>query len=119
MNRSSDVHGAGYCIGVDIGGTFTDAVIVERDGVISSGKASSTPHDFSIGFFRAIGAGAETLGIAEHDLLAATTKIAHGTTIGINALVTGTVATGGTHSFNVTDEVAASDVEDIAVVISE
>ena len=33
--------------------------------------------------------------------------------------VTGTVATGGTHSFNVTDEVAASDVEDIAVVISE
>ena len=93
MNGSSVGHGAGYCIGVDIGGTFTDAVIVAPDGTISSGKASSTPHDFSVGFFRAIAAGAETLGVAEHDLLAATTKIAHGTTIGINALVTGTVAT--------------------------
>src|SRR6185503_20402138 len=51
----------GYCVGVDIGGTFTDAVIVSPDGAIASGKASSTPHDFSIGFFRAIAAGAESL----------------------------------------------------------
>jgi N-methylhydantoinase A len=83
----------GYCVGVDIGGTFTDAVIVSPDGAIASGKASSTPHDFSIGFFRAIAAGAESLGLDENELLAATTKLAHGTTIGINALVTGTVST--------------------------
>ena len=83
----------GYCIGVDIGGTFTDAVIVAPDGAISSGKASSTPHDFSIGFFRAIAAGAESIGLGESELLAASTKLAHGTTIGINALVTGTVST--------------------------
>jgi alkylation response protein AidB-like acyl-CoA dehydrogenase len=110
VNGSSDVHGAGYCIGVDIGGTFTDAVIVAPDGVISSGKASSTPHDFSIGFFRAIGAGAETLGIAEYDLLAATTKIAHGTTIGINALVTGTRRTG----IALTEPSGGSDLQGIS-----
>jgi len=93
MVESSRATPTGYCIGVDIGGTFTDAVIVAPDGTISAGKASSTPHDFSIGFFRAIAAGAESLGLGERDLLAATTKIAHGTTIGINALVTGTVCT--------------------------
>jgi N-methylhydantoinase A len=91
--ESGNGHGAGYCIGVDIGGTFTDAVIVAPDGVISTGKASSTPHDFSVGFFRAIAAAAESVGIGERALLEATTKIAHGTTIGINALVTGTVST--------------------------
>jgi N-methylhydantoinase A len=93
MSESSHPTSVGYSIGVDIGGTFTDAVIVAPDGAISSGKASSTPHDFSIGFFRAIAAGAETLGLSEGELLNAATKIAHGTTIGINALVTGTVST--------------------------
>src|SRR5688500_7357472 len=93
MVESDGGNGAGYCVGVDIGGTFTDAVIVAPDGSIASGKASSTPHDFSIGFFRAIAAGAESLGLDENALLAATTKLAHGTTIGINALVTGTVST--------------------------
>ena len=93
MIETGGAAAAGYCIGVDIGGTFTDAVIVAPEGAISAGKASSTPHDFSIGFFRAIAAGAESLGLGERDLLTATHKIAHGTTIGINALVTGTVCT--------------------------
>ena len=37
------------------------------------GKASSTPHDFSIGFFDAIAAAAESLGLELRELLAATT----------------------------------------------
>jgi N-methylhydantoinase A len=83
----------GYVIGVDIGGTFTDAVVVAGDGQMVLGKASTTPEDFSVGFFRAVAAAAEKLGRSEHELLGATTKLAHGTTIGINALVTGNVAT--------------------------
>ena len=43
-----------YSIGTDIGGTFTDCVVVDDDGAITTGKAPSTPPNFSIGFFDAI-----------------------------------------------------------------
>jgi N-methylhydantoinase A len=79
-------------VGVDIGGTFTDAVVVGPDGSIATGKVSTTPEDFSIGFFGAVAAAAESLGLSESALLRSTTKLAHGTTVGINALVTGSVA---------------------------
>jgi N-methylhydantoinase A len=52
------------------------------------GKVSSTPDDFSVGFFQSIAAAASALGLDERSLLHSATKIAHGTTAGINALVT-------------------------------
>ncbi len=36
-----------YRLGVDIGGTFTDIVILAPDGTIYSKKVSSTPDDYS------------------------------------------------------------------------
>ncbi len=39
---------------VDVGGTFTDAFIVDDDGDWMLGKAPSTPHDASQGFLAAI-----------------------------------------------------------------
>ena len=82
----------GYRIGVDIGGTFTDAVIAAPDGSLVVGKVSTTPPDFATGFFAAIDAAAATLGLDTRSLLARTRTLAHGTTVGINALVTGDVA---------------------------
>ncbi|MCU1429951.1 MAG: hydantoinase/oxoprolinase family protein [Actinomycetia bacterium] len=82
----------GYSIGVDIGGTFTDCLVVARDGTTTVGKVSSTPSDLSVGFFGSIAAAAEQIGLDERSLLSATTKLAHGTTAGINAIVTGTGA---------------------------
>jgi len=82
----------GYAVGVDIGGTFTDAVVVAADGALALGKASTTPADLSLGFFRSIEAAAAELGLSIEALLARTTKLAHGTTVGINAIVTGRVA---------------------------
>lgn len=82
----------GWVIGVDIGGTFTDAVVVAPDGAVVLGKASTTPEDFSVGFFRSIEAAAGQLGLPIGALFERTTKLAHGTTIGINAIVTGRVA---------------------------
>jgi N-methylhydantoinase A len=79
-------------VGVDIGGTFTDAVVVAPDGSITTGKVSTTPEDFSIGFFGSVAAAAASMGLSEGELLGATAKLAHGTTVGINALVTGAVA---------------------------
>ena len=38
-----------YIVGIDIGGTCTDCVVVEDDGDVTLGKAFSTPPDFSGG----------------------------------------------------------------------
>jgi N-methylhydantoinase A len=81
-----------YIVGVDIGGTFTDAVVVASDGGVTVGKVSTTPDDFSRGFFASIEAAAAALGLDAQMLWRRTSRVAHGTTVGINALVTGEVA---------------------------
>jgi N-methylhydantoinase A len=81
-----------YLVGVDIGGTFTDTVVVDDDGAPTIGKASSTPPDFERGFIDAVAAAAENLGLSLGDLLAQTTAIYHGSTIGTNALVENKIA---------------------------
>ena len=82
----------GYIIGVDSGGTFTDAVVIDEEGRITTSKAPSTPKDFSQGVFGSIQKSAELLGIATTDLLAQTLLFAHGTTVATNALLTRTGA---------------------------
>lgn len=79
---------SGYSIGVDIGGTFTDCAVVAPDGAVTIGKVLTTPDDLSVGFFDSIGDAASKMGLGDRELLARTTRLAHGTTVGINALVT-------------------------------
>src|SRR5437899_8899298 len=79
-------------IGVDTGGTFTDAVVVTADGTVGVGKAMSTPGALETGVVASIAAAAESIGLTLEDALAATQFIAHGTTAGLNALLTGTGA---------------------------
>ena len=52
-----------YLVGVDIGGTFTDCVIIDDGGQVTTAKAPSTPGDFSKGMVNAVQAGAGALGI--------------------------------------------------------
>jgi N-methylhydantoinase A len=82
----------GYLIGVDIGGTFTDCAVVGEDGKVAVGKAPTTPSDPSEGFFAAIDVAARAVGVSRRDLLAGTDRLAHGTTVAINAVVTRTGA---------------------------
>ena len=77
-----------YVIGIDVGGTFTDAVAADEHGTIVGAKTPSTPHDYAEGVLAAVGELAGVLGITERELLADTAYIAHGTTASINALVT-------------------------------
>jgi N-methylhydantoinase A len=77
-----------YYVGVDIGGTFTDCAVVADDGAITVGKVPSTPGDFSEGFFASIEDAAGSLGLSLEELLGQARRLAHGTTVGINALVT-------------------------------
>ena len=78
-----------YIIGVDIGGTFTDCTVIAADGRLYSGKSPTTPADLSIGFFESIADAALGVGVGLTELLQQTTRICHGTTTGLNALVTG------------------------------
>ena len=81
-----------YLVGVDIGGTFTDCAIIDAEGGITTGKVPTAPADLATGFFAAIDAAAGSLGLDAERVLASAAKLAHGTTAGTNALVTGRVA---------------------------
>jgi N-methylhydantoinase A len=76
-----------YVIGVDVGGTFTDAVLDDGNGLVIAGKTPSTPPDYSVGVIDVLGVLAEQLGQPLDDMLADTHHIAHGTTSSLNALV--------------------------------
>lgn len=90
-----------YRIGIDVGGTFTDFVLVRRDGSLRLCKSPTTPRDQSEGVI----AGITELARGEHlslgELLADTAVIVHGTTTADNTLiemsgaVTGLITTQG------------------------
>ena len=84
-----------HVIGIDIGGTFTDAFVADETGRVAGAKTPSTPPDFSQGFLTVLDELAATLGLDSRTLLADTNYIVHGTTSTLNALVTGDVATVG------------------------
>ncbi|MEZ0302570.1 MAG: hydantoinase/oxoprolinase family protein [Hyphomicrobiaceae bacterium] len=70
-------------VAVDIGGTFTDIVVMAGDGVLSESKVSTTPDDPS----RAVVAGVAAL-LEELDLNPARVEeVLHGTTVGSNTLL--------------------------------
>ncbi|OLF13892.1 hypothetical protein BLA60_01525 [Actinophytocola xinjiangensis] len=76
-------------VGVDSGGTFTDTVVTFADGLTVVGKALSTPDQVEVGVLNSIGAAARAAGLELPDLLARASVVTHGTTVGLNALLTG------------------------------
>ncbi len=83
-----------YIVGVDIGGTGTDCVVMDEKGVLTVGKAFSTPPNFTEGVLSAIQIAAEKLGISLATLLGNTGLFLHSTTVAENAVVDGTLAKG-------------------------
>jgi N-methylhydantoinase A len=78
-----------YVVGVDIGGTFTDCVILDSQGTVTLGKALSTPEDFSIGAVHAVGDAARNLGLSsEKEVLVSTKLFFHACTVADNTLIT-------------------------------
>ena len=73
-------------LGVDTGGTYTDAVLIrDEEVVIASAKALTTRHDLAIGVGGAVRAVLEQSGIAASDVSMASLS----TTLATNALVEG------------------------------
>lgn len=76
-----------YRIGIDIGGTFTDLVLVDDSGAVTFGKTPSNPEDQSIGVMVGLNMMAEKVDLSLDTLLANTDRIVHGTTVATNALL--------------------------------
>ncbi|MFC2014781.1 hydantoinase/oxoprolinase family protein [Chloroflexota bacterium] len=73
-------------INVDIGGTFTDCLIL-YDNQMVFGKAPTTTYDLSKGFMQALRETVFSLGISLEDLLEETEMIRYSTTLAINRLI--------------------------------
>jgi N-methylhydantoinase A len=71
-------------LGVDVGGTFTDAVLAV-DGRLITAKAPTTPHDQSEGVLAAVDAALERAGAAADRVR----EFSHGMTVATNALLEG------------------------------
>ena len=76
-----------YRIGVDVGGTYTDLVVTDESGRTVFAKSPSTPADQSIGVMAGLEELARRLNVTRAEMLAATDRLVHGTTVATNALL--------------------------------
>ena len=81
-----------YRLGVDVGGTFTDVLLVDEDsGETWRAKTASTPGDQSIGVIHGIDLVCEQAGVDRSGIA----NVLHGTTVATNAILEGKGATVG------------------------
>ena len=86
-----------YGVGVDIGGTFTDIVLLSGDGQLHTKKVSSSVDDYARAIVDGLAGMFQETGLGGKDL----SEIRHGTTIGSNAILerkgarTGLIGTAG------------------------
>jgi N-methylhydantoinase A len=76
-----------FRIGVDVGGTYTDLVATDETGRTVFAKSPSTPADQSIGVMVGLEELARRLNVTRAEMLAATDRLVHGTTVATNALL--------------------------------
>jgi N-methylhydantoinase A len=75
-----------YRLGVDVGGTFTDILLIdEASGASYQAKTASTPGDQSIGVLRGIERACTAAGVS----MAEIAEVLHGTTVATNAILEG------------------------------
>ncbi len=83
--RPSGSSGTGLRLGVDVGGTFTDLLLLDqKNGRTYTAKVPSTPKDSSIGVLNGIEKICRTAGINPTDIA----EVMHGTTVATNTVLT-------------------------------
>lgn len=94
-------------VAIDVGGTFTDAIAYDRDRGWRIGKVPTTPADLSQGFLA---------GLSEVGGGSSVERLLHGTTVVINAILTGRYPTSGlitTDGFRDVLEIMRADRKDL------
>ncbi len=74
-----------FRVGVDIGGTFTDIVVMHDDGTIHTKKISSSVGDYAAAIVDGLAEVFEDVGLSGSDVR----EIRHGTTVASNAILEG------------------------------
>ena len=74
---------AGYRVGVDIGGTFTDIVLLASDGQVHTRKVSSSVDDYARAIAEGLAGLFAELGLAGEQIA----EVRHGTTVASNAIL--------------------------------
>ncbi|WP_166352445.1 hydantoinase/oxoprolinase family protein [Phytoactinopolyspora limicola] len=89
MDRASKsaVPAGRFLVGTDIGGTFTDLVLLEAGEQPRLFKVPTTPHDRSEAVVDALALAASAVGLPLRDFCAQIAYFAHGTTAATNALI--------------------------------
>jgi len=77
-----------YKIGIDVGGTFTDFLLISEEGESEIYKVLSTPDDPSIGLIEGLAEMARTHKIPLERFIKKVKTIVHGTTVTTNAVLT-------------------------------
>lgn len=86
-----------YRLGIDIGGTFTDLVLLSDDGAAAVGKVLTTPHDPAAAVLQGLGELLDRAALSPRHV----SHLVHGTTLITNAIIerkgarTGLITTGG------------------------
>jgi N-methylhydantoinase A len=76
---------SGYSLGVDIGGTFTDVVLLGSDGTMHTRKVLSTPDDYARGVIEGALGLLDEAGVVPGEV----TSIVHATTVASNTVLEG------------------------------
>ena len=72
-----------YKLGVDIGGTFTDIVLLGPDGALLSKKILSTPRDYSLAIEQGVAELMQETNVTGAQIV----ELVHGTTVATNAII--------------------------------
>lgn len=81
---TSSVKTSSTCrVGIDIGGTFTDIVVLKRDGTLLVKKVSSTPADYGVAISQGVSSLLKEHSISPEDV----EEVVHATTVATNAVL--------------------------------
>ncbi|MBM4433561.1 MAG: hydantoinase/oxoprolinase family protein [Chloroflexi bacterium] len=76
-----------YRVCIDVGGTFTDCLVLDGHGQVRQFKSPTTPADASVGFLSAVAKAARGYGQDTKTFLGSVELLVHGTTLATNTLI--------------------------------
>src|SRR3989304_4323902 len=76
-------------VSIDVGGTFTDCLVLDEKGEFREFKATTTPADPSLGVVNSLEKAARYYGQSPSQFLGDVDVLIHGTTLATNTLLTG------------------------------